>query len=200
MLLCTRLLMGAAEGGIMPISQSLIASDVDARHRGLAMGVAQGLGSSLLGSFVAPVMLVAFADGVWLAPCVLSRGAPGLADSAADGVVHSRSRVGGRTHRRRLTTTQRRQPPPAAGEVARSDCSPSETFCCARCSRFCWCRTSWCAGPSCRCISRSPRGYDAVDDGLAHGHARHFRHAGLVRDSRAVGPDRSPRFDDRACP
>src|SRR6185295_4883230 len=53
MLLATRLLMGVAEGGIMPISQSLIASDVDPRHRGLAMGVAQGLGSSLLGSFVA---------------------------------------------------------------------------------------------------------------------------------------------------
>ncbi len=45
MLLGARLLMGVAEGGIMPISQSLIASEVDARYRGLAMGVAQGLGS-----------------------------------------------------------------------------------------------------------------------------------------------------------
>ncbi len=49
MLLGARLLMGVAEGGIMPISQSLIASEVDARYRGLAMGAAQGLGSSLLG-------------------------------------------------------------------------------------------------------------------------------------------------------
>ncbi len=48
----------------MPISQSLIAAEVDPRHRGSAMGVAQGLGSSLLGSFVAPVMLVAFAEAL----------------------------------------------------------------------------------------------------------------------------------------
>ncbi len=63
--------MGVAEGGIMPISQSLIAAEVDLRHRGLAMGVAQGLGSSLLGSFVALAMLVAFAEA-FAAACVFS--------------------------------------------------------------------------------------------------------------------------------
>ena len=78
MLLGARLLMGVAEGGIMPISQSLIASEVDARHRGLAMGVAQGLGSSLLGSFVAPVMLVAFAEGFGWRHAFFLAGAPGL--------------------------------------------------------------------------------------------------------------------------
>jgi MFS family permease len=78
MLLGTRLLMGAAEGGIMPISQSLIASEVDARHRGLAMGVAQGLGSSLLGSFVAPVMLVSFATAFGWRHAFFLAGAPGL--------------------------------------------------------------------------------------------------------------------------
>jgi MFS transporter, ACS family, hexuronate transporter len=78
MLLGTRLLMGAAEGGIMPISQSLIASEVDPRHRGLAMGVTQGLGSSLLGSFVAPVMLVAFADAFGWRHAFFLAGAPGL--------------------------------------------------------------------------------------------------------------------------
>ena len=60
-MLGTRLAMGVAEGGIMPLSQSLIAAQVDERHRGVAMGVAQGLGSSLMGSFVAPVLLVSFA-------------------------------------------------------------------------------------------------------------------------------------------
>jgi ACS family hexuronate transporter-like MFS transporter len=79
MLLCTRLLMGVAEGGIMPLSQSLIASEVDARHRGLAMGVAQGLGSSLLGSFVAPVMLVMFAQAFGWRHAFFIAGAPGLA-------------------------------------------------------------------------------------------------------------------------
>ncbi|HZV17756.1 MAG TPA: MFS transporter [Sphingobium sp.] len=60
-LLGARLLMGAAEGGIMPISHAMIASEVAPERRGLAQGIAQNLGSSLLGSFVAPVLLVAFA-------------------------------------------------------------------------------------------------------------------------------------------
>jgi predicted MFS family arabinose efflux permease len=78
MLLGMRLLMGIAEGGIMPISQSLIASDVDPRHRGLAMGVAQGLGSSLMGSFVAPVLLVTFAQHFGWRHSFFLAGAPGL--------------------------------------------------------------------------------------------------------------------------
>ena len=78
MLLGARMLMGAAEGGIMPISQTLIAADVDERHRGLAMGVAQGLGSSLLGSFVAPVLLVAFAQAFGWREAFFLAGVPGL--------------------------------------------------------------------------------------------------------------------------
>ena len=77
-MLGARLLMGAAEGGIMPLSQSLIASDVAARHRGLAMGVAQGFGSSLLGSFVAPVVLVGFATAFGWRHAFFLAGAPGL--------------------------------------------------------------------------------------------------------------------------
>lgn len=61
-LLAARLLMGVAEGGIMPISQALIATEVSPRHRGLAMGVTQNFGSNLLGSFAAPVLLTAFAQ------------------------------------------------------------------------------------------------------------------------------------------
>ncbi len=78
MMLGARLLMGVAEGGIMPISHSMIATEVEPRHRGLAMGVTQNFGSNLLGSFVAPVLLVKFAEhfgwrhAFWLA------GAPGL--------------------------------------------------------------------------------------------------------------------------
>ena len=36
-LLGARMLMGVAEGGIMPISQALVVAEVDPRHRGLAM-------------------------------------------------------------------------------------------------------------------------------------------------------------------
>ena len=77
-MLATRLLMGAAEGGIMPLSQSLIATQVDARRRGIAMGIAQGLGSSLMGSFVAPVVLVGFATAYGWRHAFFLAGAPGL--------------------------------------------------------------------------------------------------------------------------
>ena len=58
MLLGARILMGAAEGGVMPVSHSLIAAQVSESERGLAMGVAQNLGSNVLGSSVAPLVLV----------------------------------------------------------------------------------------------------------------------------------------------
>jgi predicted MFS family arabinose efflux permease len=78
MLLGARLLMGAAEGGIMPISQSMIATEVEPRHRGLAMGVTQNFGSNLFGSFVAPVALVAFANAFGWRHAFFLAGAPGL--------------------------------------------------------------------------------------------------------------------------
>jgi MFS transporter, ACS family, hexuronate transporter len=77
-MLATRLLMGAAEGGIMPLSQSLIASQVSAGRRGLAMGITQGFGSSLMGSFVAPVVLVGFASAFGWRHAFFLAGAPGL--------------------------------------------------------------------------------------------------------------------------
>lgn len=77
-LLAARLLMGVAEGGVMPISQSLIVSDVRPEHRGLAMGVTQNFGSNLLGSFVAPVLLVAFAEAFGWRNAFFLAGVPGL--------------------------------------------------------------------------------------------------------------------------
>lgn len=78
MMLGARLLMGVAEGGIMPISQSMIATEVEPRHRGLAMGVTQNFGSNLFGSFVAPVLLVAFATAFGWRHAFFLAGAPGL--------------------------------------------------------------------------------------------------------------------------
>jgi len=60
-LLAARLLMGAAEGGVMPVSHAMIVSEVTPARRGLGMGVGQNLGSSLLGSTVAPLVLVPIA-------------------------------------------------------------------------------------------------------------------------------------------
>ncbi len=61
LLLGARLLMGAAEGGVMPVSHAMIVSEVKPKRRGLAMGVGQNLGSNLLGSTAAPLILVPIA-------------------------------------------------------------------------------------------------------------------------------------------
>jgi MFS transporter, ACS family, hexuronate transporter len=60
-LIGARILMGIAEGGVMPISHAIVASEVEPKYRGLAQGIAQNLGSNFFGSFVAPVVLVALA-------------------------------------------------------------------------------------------------------------------------------------------
>ena len=78
MLLAARLLMGAAEGGVMPISQALVAAEVRPERRGLAMGVTQNFGSNLLGSFVAPVLLTAFATRAGWRHAFFLAGAPGV--------------------------------------------------------------------------------------------------------------------------
>lgn len=61
MLLAARLVMGLSEGGVMPLSHAMVAAEVDPKHRALAMGVTQNLGSSLLGSSLAPLVLVPIA-------------------------------------------------------------------------------------------------------------------------------------------
>jgi predicted MFS family arabinose efflux permease len=78
MLLGTRLLMGFAEGGVNPISQSITALAVPPERRGLAMGVMQNFGSNLLGSFVAPVLLVGFATAWGWQRAFFLAGTPGL--------------------------------------------------------------------------------------------------------------------------
>jgi MFS family permease len=62
MLLATRLLMGIAEGPILPISQSLVAEQSSKEDRGHHMGITQVAGSALLGSFLAPIILVPMAQ------------------------------------------------------------------------------------------------------------------------------------------
>jgi MFS family permease len=81
LLLGARLLMGAAEGGVMPISHAMVASEVDPQRRGLAQGVAQNLGSNLLGSFAAPVVLVSFATAFGWREAFYLAGIPGIASA-----------------------------------------------------------------------------------------------------------------------
>ena len=78
LLVGTRLLMGATEGAVMPVSQSLTVQAVEPRHRGVAMGVVQNFGSNLLGSFAAPVLLVAVATAYGWRNAFFMAGVPGL--------------------------------------------------------------------------------------------------------------------------
>jgi MFS family permease len=60
-LLAARLLMGLLEGTPLPIVQSIISMESSPSHRGRNMGIVQSLGSSILGLFIAPLILVKLA-------------------------------------------------------------------------------------------------------------------------------------------
>jgi MFS transporter, ACS family, hexuronate transporter len=57
-LLGARLLMGIAEGGIMPITQTLIAAEVPHERRGLAQGITQNFGANLIANTLGPLLIV----------------------------------------------------------------------------------------------------------------------------------------------
>ena len=78
LLLAARMLMGVAEGGVMPISHAMIVTEVDPKHRGIAQGIAQNFGSNFLGSVIAPTVLVAFAAAYGWRNAFFLAGIPGL--------------------------------------------------------------------------------------------------------------------------
>ena len=57
-LLGARLLMGISEGGIMPITQTLIAAEVPHGRRGLAQGITQNFGANLIANTLGPLVIV----------------------------------------------------------------------------------------------------------------------------------------------
>jgi predicted MFS family arabinose efflux permease len=63
-LLGARLLMGVAEGGIMPISQTLITAEVSPERRGLAQGITQNFGANLIANFLGPIVIVAIGAAI----------------------------------------------------------------------------------------------------------------------------------------
>ncbi len=77
-LVAARLLMGLAEGPILPIAQSLVAIESTAARRGNNMGVMQNFGSNILGSFAAPLVLVAVASSFGWRWAFYLAGVPGL--------------------------------------------------------------------------------------------------------------------------
>jgi MFS family permease len=77
-LFLSRLLMGLAEGPFMPVAQSLLAIESTAARRGHNMGVMQNFGSNILGSFLAPLVLVAIANTSSWRWAFFLAGVPGL--------------------------------------------------------------------------------------------------------------------------
>ncbi len=61
-LLGARLVMGLAEGPVLPIAQSIMAAESSEHRRGFNMGVLQNFFNSLLSYFAAPLILVAIAN------------------------------------------------------------------------------------------------------------------------------------------
>jgi MFS family permease len=61
LLFASRFAMGLSEGPIMPVMQSLVVAESSESRRGLNMGFVQNFGSNLIGSTVAPLVLVTLA-------------------------------------------------------------------------------------------------------------------------------------------
>jgi MFS family permease len=78
MLLAARLLMGIAEGPILPICQALVSQQSTDENRGHNMGVTHTAGSALLGSFLAPIVLVPIAQAFGWHGAMYLAAAPGL--------------------------------------------------------------------------------------------------------------------------
>ena len=77
-LLASRLLMGLAEGPFLPIAMTIMVMASTEKRRGLNMGVLQNFFSNLLGSFVAPLVLVAIAEHYNWRTSFFIAGVPGL--------------------------------------------------------------------------------------------------------------------------
>jgi len=82
MLLGARLLMGLSEGPVLPLSQSLMAQASSPERRGLNMGLMQNVLSNLMGSLVAPLVVVALANAYGWRPAFLVTALPGLVAAA----------------------------------------------------------------------------------------------------------------------
>jgi MFS family permease len=77
-LLIARIIMGFAEGPVLPLTQSLMVSASAEKRRGFNMGFMQSFGSNLLGTMLAPVILVALATSFGWRNAFFIAGVPGL--------------------------------------------------------------------------------------------------------------------------
>jgi len=78
MLLMARLIMGIAEGPLMPICLAILTVESTPTRRGFNIGVVQSLFSSLLGAAVAPLVLVQLAEWFTWRVAFFLAGVPGI--------------------------------------------------------------------------------------------------------------------------
>lgn len=77
-LLLARLVMGFAEGPVIPLAQNFVERESSPNRLGLNAGVLQAFGSALCGSILAPVVLVQIAENMGWRNAFYVAGAPGL--------------------------------------------------------------------------------------------------------------------------
>lgn len=77
-LLAARLLIGIAEGPVIPVKQAMVIAESSPDRRGLNMGIVQNCGAQLLGSLVGPILLVAIAQAWGWRAAFLAAGIPGI--------------------------------------------------------------------------------------------------------------------------
>ena len=78
MMLAARLIMGIAEGPLMPICLAIIAVESSPRRRGLNVGIVQSVFASLLGAAIAPLVLVRLAEWFSWRVAFFIAGLPGV--------------------------------------------------------------------------------------------------------------------------
>lgn len=77
-LLIARLVMGFAEGPVIPLAQNFVERESSPHRLGINAGILQGVGSALFGSILAPVLLVKIAEEMGWRNAFFIAGAPGL--------------------------------------------------------------------------------------------------------------------------
>lgn len=77
-LLIARLIMGFAEGPVIPLAQAFVERESSPHRLGLNVGILQAIGSALFGSILAPVILVQIAENMGWRSAFYIAGIPGL--------------------------------------------------------------------------------------------------------------------------
>jgi MFS family permease len=77
-LLLARLVMGFAEGPVIPLAQNFVEKESSPNRLGLNAGILQAFGSALFGSILAPVLLVQIAENLGWRNAFFVAGTPGI--------------------------------------------------------------------------------------------------------------------------